>query len=164
MEKAWKQVETAQTPEVKSEMFDKNLEWTMLDKEYDDRTRDVFQSGPVYLPNWWGRFDPTYNGPISTSRPISSPTQVGQPSGGGVSLPTLPGGSFAASMVKGVENFSAGVIGNVNDFTRTITNKTNPIPVPSVTRSGSSSGRSGGGCACACACAGCACACAGGGR
>jgi hypothetical protein len=168
MEKAWSQVEAAQTPEVKSEMFDKNLEWTMLDKDYDDRTREVFRTGPVYIPNWWGRFDPTYSRPMSSSKPMASPAPVGGSGGGGggISLPTLPGGSFAASIVNGVENFSSSVIGNVSDFTSSVTNKTNPVPVVTATRS-SSSGRSGGSgcaCACACACAGCACACAGGGR
>ena len=42
MEKAWQQIEAADTPEVKSQKFDEALEWTMLDKDYDDRTRRVF--------------------------------------------------------------------------------------------------------------------------
>ena len=134
----------------------------MLDKEYDDRTREVFRTGPVFIPTWWGRYDPTFNRPSVASGP-AAPSQSGMPSGGQISLPTLPGGSFAASVVTGVQSFSSGVIGNITDFTSSITNKTNPIPVSSPSRS--SGGRSGGGgCACACACAGCACACAGGGR
>jgi hypothetical protein len=166
IDRAWTQVETAQTPEVKSETYDKYLEWTMLDKDYDDRTRDVFHTGPVFIPTWWGRYDPTYHGPTTTSKPLAAPLPAGSAGGGGgISLPTLPGGTFAASIVNGVQNFSAGVIGNVTDFTNSITNKTNPVPVTTSTHSSSSS-RSGGGCACACACAcaGCACACAGGGR
>lgn len=165
IERAWKQVETAQTPEVKSSAYDKYLEWTMLDKKYDDRTRDVFQTGPVFVPTWWGRYDPTFSrGSGGGVRPSSSPMPSSGPTGGGVSLPTLPGGSFAASVVTGVQNFSSSVIGNVTDFTNTVTNKTNPIPVTTTSRSTGT--RSGGGCACACACAcaGCACACAGGGR
>jgi len=159
-EKAWAQVEAAQTPQVKSEAYQKNIEWTMLDKDYDDRTRDVFRTGPVFVPTWWGRYDPAFSRPSVGSGP-SAPS--GMPSGGQVSLPTLPGGSFAASVVTGVQSFSSGVIGNITDFTSSITNKTNPVPVSSSSRS--SGGRSGGGgCACACACAGCACACAGGGR
>ena len=66
MEKAWSQVEAADTPEVKSQKFDETLEWTMLDKNYDDRTRRVF-TGPVFVPMWWGRYDPTYRGPASVS-------------------------------------------------------------------------------------------------
>ena len=161
MERAWGQVEAAQTPEVKSEAFDKYLEWTMLDKDYDGRTRRVF-TGPVFVPTWWGHYDPTFRPSTSAPRPstVSMPSS-GSSGGGSFSLPTLPGSAFAASMVQGVQNFSSGVVGNVSDFTSSITNRTNPPPPPS--RS-SSSGRSGGGCACACACAGCACACAGGGR
>ncbi|MEJ2599867.1 MAG: hypothetical protein P8Z00_16150 [Anaerolineales bacterium] len=153
MNKAWAQVEAADTPEVKSETYDKVMEWTMLDKDYDRRTREVFRTGPVFVPIWWGRYDPSFGG--GSAAPASMPG-----GGGGVSLPNLPGADFAASMVNGVQNFSSNVIGNVTEFTSRVTNTTNPVPV-----STSSGGRSGGGgCACACACAGCACACAGGGR
>jgi hypothetical protein len=159
METAWEQVQKADTPEVQMAFFDQQLEWTMLDKDYDDRSRRVFH-GPVFVPMWWGRYDPTYRtGPISSS-------------GGGVSAPSqpsvsgrtsLPGADFAASVVGGVQTFSQKVIGNVNDFTSRVTTVTNPPPKP--TSSGRSMGGGGSrGCACACACAGCACACAGGGR
>lgn len=161
MERAWAQVEAAQTPEVKSETFDKYMEWTMLDKDYDERTRRVF-TGPVFVPTWWGRYDPTFR-PSAGPRPstVSAPSTGGPGAGGGgFSLPTLPGSAFAASVVGGVQNFSSSVVGNLSEFTSSITNRTNPLPPPSR----SSGGRSGGGCACACACAGCACACAGGGR
>jgi hypothetical protein len=158
MEKAWQQVESANTPEVKSQKFEEALEWTMLDKDYDDRTRRTF-SGPIYAPMWWGRYDPTY-------RPTPSAS-----SGGGVFTPSgssggskqgLPGADFAASMVTGVQTFSQKVIGNVNTFTEKVTGVTNPPP--KVSSSGSRGGGGGRSCACACACAGCACACAGGGR
>jgi len=159
MEKAWQQIEAADTPEVKSQKLDEALEWTMLDKDYDDRTRRAFH-GPVFVPMWWGRYDPTY-----TSRPASTgsgiPTSMpSQPSG----RSALPGADFAAQMVTGVQTFSQKVVGNVNTFTEKVTGATNPPPKP--TSSGRSGGRGSGGrsCACACACAGCACACAGGGR
>ena len=158
METAWEQVQKADTPEVQMAFFDQQLEWTMLDKDYDDRSRRVFH-GPVFLPMWWGNYDPSYRtGPIATSGGrVSTPSQS---SGSGRT--SLPGADFAASVVGGVQTFSQKVIGNVNDFTSRVTNVTNPPPKP--TSSGYRGGRSGGGCACACACAGCACACAGGGR
>ena len=154
MEKAWQQVEQADTPEVQGELYDKNIEWTMLDRDYDDRTRRVFR-GPVFVPMWWGHFDPAYSGPATVSRG-SAPSSTSMPS-----VPRLPGSDFASSVVVGVQTFSQKVIGNVTDFTSRVTNVTNPPPKPS-----SSGYRGGGGrsCACACACAGCACACAGGGR
>lgn len=155
MEKAWQQVEQADTPEVQGQLFDRNLEWTMLDRDYDDRTRRTFR-GPVIVPTWWGRYDPVWRGGGSVSAPTSAPVSRGGSS-------ALPGADFAASVVTGVQTFSSKVIGNVGDFTSRVTNVTNPPPKPSSTgsRSGGGGGRS---CACACACAGCACACAGGGR
>ncbi len=163
-EKAWAQVEAADTPEVKSQKFDEALEWTMLDKDYDDRTRRVFRQ-PMYAPIWWGRYNPTYR-PASSSKPTVAsgpfPTS-GQPvSSSGRSA--LPGAEFASQMVAGVQTFSNKVVGNINTFTEKVTGATNPLPKPTTSgksRGGGSGGRS---CACACACAGCACACAGGGR
>jgi hypothetical protein len=160
METAWEQVQKADTAEVQRAFFEQQLEWTMLDRDYDDRSRRVFH-GPVFVPWWWGNYDPTYRtGPISapSGGTVSTPSQ---PSGTGRT--SLPGADFAASVVGGVQTFSQKVIGNVNDFTSRVTNVTNPPPKP--TSSGRSMGGGGSrGCACACACAGCACACAGGGR
>ena len=157
MEKAWQQVEQADTPEVKSKLYDEALEWTMLDKNYDDRTRRVF-TGPVFVPMWWGRYDPTFRGsaPVSTGKSTSSTSMP--------SVPRLPGSDFASSVAVGTQTFSQKVIGNVTDFTSRVTNVTNPPPPPPKNTGGGRSGGGGRSCACACACAGCACACAGGGR
>jgi hypothetical protein len=160
VQKAWQQVEQADTPEVKSERYAENLEWEMLDGEFDKRTRRTM-TGPVYVPAWWGNYHPAGSaaggggGGGTAARPASLPR-------GSVSLPHLPGSDFAASMVNSVQTVAGGLVANVQSFTGRVTQTTNPPPPPS--RSASSSGRSGGGCACACACAGCACACAGGGR
>jgi hypothetical protein len=162
MERAWAQVAAADTPEVKSEKYDEVMEWTMLDREYEGRTKDVFRGGPVFVPVWWPRYDPGYGRTIPGSTGLPAPT-----GGPGPSLPHLPGSDFAASVVNGVQDFASGVIGNVTEFTTGVTSVTNPPPKPATTSTGRSrSGGSGTGCACACACAcaGCACACAGGGR
>jgi hypothetical protein len=156
MEKAWAQVEAADTPEVKGKSYDEMLEWTMLDRDYDDRTRRVF-TGPVFVPVWWHRYDPGWSGGV---RMKSAPAM---PSAGKGST-ALPGADFAASVVGGVQTFSQKVIGNVSDFTSRVTSVTNPLPKTSGTTGGRSGGGGGRSCACACACAGCACACAGGGR
>jgi hypothetical protein len=162
MERAWQQIEAAGTPEVKSQMYEDALEWTMLDKNYDERTQRTF-TGPIFVPIWWGRFDPGYR-PVSTgsvggAKPsLSIPTSS---SGGRVSI---PGSAFAASVVTGVQGFSSHVLGDIRSFTSGVTNRTNPVPVSSSRSKGGWSGGGGHSCACACACAGCACACAGGGR
>jgi hypothetical protein len=160
MEKAWQQVEAADTPEVKSEQFDKHMGWTMLDEDFDQRTQDVFRTGPVFVPMWWGRYDPGWSGSLKSAPKGGIPSSGGR-GGAAPSMPNLPGGAFAASVVGGMQNFAGDVVGNITDFASGVTSKTNPIP-----KSSSGSYRSSGGssCACACACAGCACACAGGGR
>lgn len=155
MEQAWTQVENAQTPEVKGQQIDQNLEWTMLDKNYDDRSRRVF-TGPIFVPMWWGRYDPGYH-PMTTTTHAAPMPNVS--TGRGSSA--LPGADLAASVVGGVQTFSSKVVGDLNSFTSGITKVTNPPPPSS---RGGYRGGGGGGCACACACAGCACACAGGGR
>jgi hypothetical protein len=161
IKRAWKQVEDADTPEVKSEKFNSHMGWTMLDGEFEDKTQNVFRTGPVYVPIWWNRYDPTFS-PARTAGPSARTPSSGR-SGGGT-LPNLPGGEFAASMSTGISNFSNKVVGNITDFTSRITQKTNPVPKPSSSSRGGWSSGGGSSCACACACAGCACACAGGGR
>jgi len=161
MEKAWKQVEEAQTPEIKMKAFDDAMDWTMLDRRFNDRSRDVFGPQPVFLPTWWSRYDPSMGrASMAPSGPTMSTSHNAPPQG--VSLPSLPGSTFAGSLVAGMQNFSSTVVGDLTSFTSGVTQKTNPIP--KATSSGTRSGGGGRSCACACACAGCACACAGGGR
>ena len=169
MRRAWKMVEEAQTPKVKSEYYDQTLEWTMLDDDYAERTRRTFVGGPVFVPMWWPRYSPTYRrniGRLSGSTPSVGKVSSGGSSSSSPSLPHIPGSDFAAGVVNGVTGMSAGVIGSLTSFTSGVTTRTNPIPVSSKSGSGGFRGGGGhsGGCACACACAGCACACAGGGR
>jgi hypothetical protein len=157
--RAWEQVEAAQTPEVLGQRWGDGFEWTMLEDDWDTRTRRVFQDRPVVLPYWWWFYRPW----VARAGGGPQPAAPGpMPSGGGipVTLPTLPGADFANTVVTGVENAANTVVSSIDSFTGKVTQSTNPPPKPS-----SSSSRGGGySCACACACAGCACACAGGGR
>lgn len=174
MKKAWQQVQSAQTPELKMSAFDQGMDWAMLDKDFNNTSKEVLGPGPVILPPWWGSYDPTFRPPTTTAsmpRPQAQPTISTPSSGGntpptGMSLPSLPGADFAASVVGGMQTFANTVVGDVTAFTGGVTQKTNPPPKPTTPpRSGGSRGGGGGrSCACACACAGCACACAGGGR
>ncbi|MGD8719068.1 MAG: hypothetical protein PVH29_09645 [Candidatus Zixiibacteriota bacterium] len=144
---AWRLVEEAGTPDVKMEEFSNSLEWTMLDDDFNGRTRTIFVGYDYPTPVWWGRF-----APVGTT---------GTSGGVGLDMPTLPGADFANSIVTRVEGIANGVVSKVESFTGTVTSKTNPRPVST---GGGFSGGGGSSCACACACAGCACACAGGGR
>ena len=157
MRKAWQQIEAADTPEVRSQRYEEHMGWSMLDKDFDQRTEDVFRRGPVFVPIWWHRYDPGW-GRSRTVTPKPMPSS-GSGRSSAPSMPNLPGGEFAASMVTGMQTFASDAVGTITSFTDRITNKTNPVP-----KSSSSGWSSSGGSSCACACAGCACACAGGGR
>lgn len=178
MNRAWASVQSSETPEVKSDQFEKVLEWTMLDEEFDQRTKKTFDETVIILPRWWGNYDPTYrdfsSGSRGGTRGVDAPSTSAQPipsgsgsSGPSLNMPRLPGSDFAASLLGGMQTTAAGIVGDITGFQGSVTSKTNPVPVTR-TVSGSGGFRGGGGghssCACACACAGCACACAGGGR
>jgi len=169
VDRAWQQVTAETTPEVKSKYFDQGLEWMMMDEKFEDRTRETFGSGPVYMPPWWAYYRP-WVPRVRSARTGGSGSSGGRSAssagGGGrqITLPTLPGSAFAGTIVSGMERTAGGIVSRLEQFTGGVTQRTNP---PSRVSSGSrsSSHRSGGcACACACACAGCACACAGGGR
>jgi hypothetical protein len=158
--RAWDQVAAANTPEVKSQKYEEVMEWTMLDKDYEGRTQDVFRNMPVFIPIWWGHYDPSIGRAAGTT--VAAPASIG----GGATR--MPGADFTKSITTGVQTFSSKVVGNINEFTSRVTSVTNPAPKVE-TNSSKGGFRGGGGghscvCACACACAGCACACAGGGR
>ncbi len=168
--RAWDQVNTANTPQVKMETFDNYMGWTMLDKDFNRKANESFGAGQmIFLPKWWWNYDPDYRSTYSSqsggSRGLNAPIGSGSgqaSSGPPLSMPTLPGSAFAGSLVAGMQNFAKDTVGNLTSFTSGVTNVTNPPPPPSSYRS--SGGGGGSSCACACACAGCACACAGGGR
>ncbi len=149
---AWRQVQEAGTPELKSQPLEEQFDWLMMDGDYRNRMQQHYGTGDILLPRWWGRSGYGYRtGGGGTTSKTSGGT--------GVQMPRLPGADFANKVTTGLESMSAGLVGKLESFTGGVTAKTNPIPVSS---GGRSSG--GGSCACACACAGCACACAGGGR
>ena len=60
MEEAWKQVETAETPEVKMEKYDQYMNWTMLDRDFGERTDRTFRTGPVFRANVVGPLRPNF--------------------------------------------------------------------------------------------------------
>ncbi|MCL5038133.1 MAG: DUF2207 domain-containing protein [Chloroflexi bacterium] len=151
---AWKQVESADTPELKYKQYDDDFEWVALDHDFDRRTHNTFADTYV-SPSWWPRY--------ITGGPSVSPA----PSGGGgytpspnIEIPRMAGAEFASGLVGWFETSSQNIVGKSESFISSVTEVSNPVPVSS----GSGFSGGGGGCACACACAGCACACAGGGR
>ena len=151
--RAWKQVEAADTPEV----VDENLEWMMMDEEFEQKMPDTFGERPIPMPAWWW----LHSAPRTSTAPSRS---VGKPVPATGAPRTVPGSELANSVVLGIGSISNRIVTNVSDFTARVTRVTHPVPVTKSSGGGWSSGGGGSSCACACACAGCACACAGGGR
>jgi hypothetical protein len=169
--RAWEQVQSATTPEIKSRYFDQGLEWMMMDEDFEEQSTRTLGKGPLLMPPWWAYYRPwvpvvrSSRGTVSGGARSSGRSTAARGSRGSrqVTLPTLPGAAFASTVVGGIERSAGGVVDRLESFTGGVTQRTRPAPTSSGTRS--SSHRSGGcACACACACAGCACACAGGGR
>jgi hypothetical protein len=151
--RAWKQVESAQTPEV----VDENLEWMMMDEDFEEMLPQTFGPQPVPMPAWWW-MHPT---PSTTS---SAKPVAGKPAPSTGAPRTVPGAQLADSVVNSIGNVSNTIVGSLSSFTARVTGVTHPVPVTKSSGGGWSGGGGGSSCACACACAGCACACAGGGR
>jgi hypothetical protein len=137
---ALQEVTDADTPEVIAE----NMEWAMLDNDFEKKIASNPESQHLNLMPWFWAL-------------------VGYSS-----LPGMPPGSLAGGALTNFNSMQGiGQIFNTlirmitpypTSLIRSVSRQTNPIPVTSGRSSGGSS------CACACACAGCACACAGGGR
>ena len=179
-DKAWAQVEAADTPELKSQLLGDNFGWAMLEEDPTKRVESTFTDYDFYPPIWWWRVDPGYRRPVyhpsgsysetNRSSGDSAPEKrsLGHSSSKPSAMPILPGAMFARSITKSAQNLGKSLTGNMNAFKSSVRDRTNPEPVTS----SSSSHRHGGGgggsshssCACACACDSCACACAGGGR
>jgi hypothetical protein len=155
--KAWKQVEQADTPELASKAYDKNLLWLLLDKNIQSETDRVFKDR-YFIPdlNWWWYW---YIFTRSSQKPVSIPQKEKD------GLPTIPGAELADKIVVTIEHTANNIVSNIEKFANSIL----PSPTPqtrvsrSPTRRGASCVCACAACACACACVSCACACASGG-
>ncbi|MBQ6509351.1 MAG: hypothetical protein IJI07_07745 [Flexilinea sp.] len=180
-DKAWAQVEAAETAEMKSKLLGDNFGWAMLEEEPEKKIEETFTAYDMLPPTWWWRVDPGYRRSPPTVMPSSGSSESSGSSSGGSSkrssgsstssskpsmMPVLPGAMFARSITNAARNLGTSTVGNMTQFKSSVKNRTNPAPVRTSSRGSSGGGSSSGGssCACACACASCACACAGGGR
>jgi len=121
---AWEQVEAAQTPEVKARSLTKLwngpcwIRIMMIEPNGSSRTFQYLSLTVGSLRSSLRRgFIPCTTGYNGIRVPTSGP----------VSLPHLPGSDFAASVANQVQNFSSKVVGNITDFTNSVTNTTNPV-------------------------------------
>ncbi len=154
--RAWEQVKGADTPEV----VDENLEWMMMDEDFDEKMPETFGPRPIPMPAWWW----IYGGPRPATTATTGRATVGRAAPSTGAPRTIPGAAAANTVVTSIQGVSNTIVGSLSSFTARVTGVTHPAPVKTSSGRGWSGGGGGGGCACACACAGCACACAGGGR
>lgn len=158
VEKAWRQVNAAKTPEVKADAFNENLEWLMVAEGFRRRTKRMF-SREEEVPSqssWWLPYWVVHHSP-----PSFRAGAEGRP----VTPPTLQGSQFANAIVTTVESTVNGIVSNIEAFSKSLApvapSTRAETPSPPVVRSGCVCACAS--CACACACASCACACASGG-
>ncbi len=144
VERAWKEVEQAGTPEVKLRKAQENTEWLMLDPEFPDRLVVVLGDKYMYHPvpgDPWLRLLPPSDRPKSVSI---------------VELADRVASSIeraASNIVADIEKFAEKVADTIEGRTASYQRST---PLRAVTCACVS-------CACVCACVSCACACASGG-
>jgi hypothetical protein len=158
VDQAWKQVETAGTPELASNAYDEQLLWLMMDPNQRARTETIFRDRPFQpQPMWfWWWYGYTIYHPHPTYHPnIGNPAQSGP-------APAIPGADFANNIATSLEKTSSNIVVNLEKFANSI------VPPPPKASHEPAPHKSGcvcacAACACACACVSCACACAGGG-
>ena len=168
VQRAWREAESIPEIELRNDAVNRNLDWMMIDPNWDDRFDNWGRYGRTFHPNW----APSHSGggvPTTTGIPTSAPA-----------TPTTSKTSFgevASSFAGWAENTSNGFASAIEPGSLGFSTPRGIVDLSGVDRvtadvfkalgeAAQSSGRGGGGGGCACACAGCACACAcaGGGR
>ncbi len=161
VEKAWKQLSEAGTPELRGEVLDKELDWLILDQDYRDRFRTTLPPDTIIVisrpEDYWY---PRLPRPLPSPAPTPMPTPTTPPTAPREPL-RIPGSDVADSIVKGIEDTSNRLVKNVESFTKTILPPPPPTKREPIRRSATCACACAH-CACACACVGCACACASG--
>ena len=153
---AWKQVTNAQTPELKGDALNQNIDWLLSDQKFDDQFKDIFPPGTVITPrpDWWWY----WNIPRSPSGPaIPSTTTPSIPT----KPTTIPGQDFANTVVLNIQSAANNMVKNIQDFANQLIPFQSPPSNKSINKQSCVCACHS--CACACACVSCACACAGGG-
>jgi len=148
---AWNQVTQAQTPELKGDAINQNIEWLLADDRFDENITIAFPPDVIMYPrpdwHWY------WYGPHFPRAPPTTPTEA----------KPIPGQDFANNIVRGLEKAGNNMVKNVQDFTNRLI-----LVQPVAARERSVRSRTScicacANCACACACVSCACACAHGG-
>ncbi len=146
VERAWKEVQGAKTPELKLLKAMKNTEWLLLDPSFDSKLRENL----------------SYNTPILFEKPYvwRSLLPPSERSSGSVSIVELADNvatsieRIATNIVQDIETFTERVVSHMESKAQSQASRSRPIYSTSCACVS---------CACVCACVSCACACASGG-
>lgn len=139
VERAWKQVQQAETPELKLATTDQNMEWLILHPQYPTRIRTILiDPTPTLPPPTW-----IYLTPKTTAEPVPITKLADQ---------------IATTIEKTATGLATTIEKTAQQITATIEQDNQPPPRPTITTTCACVS-----CACACACVSCACACASGG-
>jgi hypothetical protein len=151
VQRAWEQVQGADTPEVKNREFDRSLDWLMLNHRFNENVQELFADPGMTTPPWWNAYDQNFKLPdrweisrdsyeesaprndtkIKVERSISQPRSEPLPE----AKSTVPassgllGADYAAAIVNSVQEFSSRVISDVDRFTDRVHEVTNLRPV-----------------------------------
>jgi len=147
VKRAWREVLEARTPEVKLEKFNSELEWLLVDPDFEEKVRDYFRIN-YFVPRVYLRY-PWYDNLIE---PVYY--------GGKVERVNVV--DLADRIASSVERASNNIVRNVEKFSQRVARvvegerrTSRPVMGTCVCACVS--------CACVCACVSCACACASGG-
>jgi hypothetical protein len=152
--KAWDQVTQADTPELKGDAIDQNIEWLLADEGFDERLKVAFPPDIIIYPRpgwWWYWHGPHFP---SGQAPVPSTTTGAKP---------IPGQEFANNIVLGLQKTTNNMVQNIQGFANRLVPAQAAEAKERSVRSQSSCVCACAHCACACACVSCACACAHGG-
>jgi hypothetical protein len=165
LKKAWDQVTRAGTPQLQEEAIENNIQWLLVDEDYEDRFRKAFPSDMMILPRpgwYWYWYGPYFSrGPVTPGQAATTPTAAPTPMPSDVK--PLPVQEFAGNLVSGLERATNNIVQDVEHFTDSLLRSPRSSQSSESVRRRSNCVCACAQCACACACVSCACACAGGG-
>jgi hypothetical protein len=163
--KAWDQVTHAGTPQLQEEAIENNIQWLLVDEDYEDRFKTAFPSDMMILPRlgWhWYWYGPYFSrGPIGPGQATPTPIAATTPTPDVVK--PMPVQEFAGNIVSGLERATNNIVRDVEQFADRLLQPQRSSQSSESIRRRSNCVCACAQCACACACVSCACACAGGG-
>lgn len=134
--RAWKQVQEADTPELKNREFDESFDWLMLNHRFSENVQELFKDPGVTTPKWWDAYEQGFKLPdnhlptsrtsyeekssqddsrIDSERPMFRPHSEPFSTAQSESLPTAKNVKPESSELPGAD-YAAAIVNSVQDF------------------------------------------------